>query len=65
MILVEPDAIFNLSVADIDKKIMFDFDPVGYAVTYIFRTIGCAFILSIFDSKMIGVDLKEERRAES
>ena len=59
---VAQDAISNLSVTDIDKKAMMDFVPVGYAVTYIFGTIGCAFILSTFGPKILGVDLEEESR---
>ncbi len=59
---VSQDAISNLSIAAADKKSMMDFVPVGYAVTYIFGTIGCAFILSTFGPKILGVDLEEESR---
>ncbi|MTL68303.1 aspartate-alanine antiporter, partial [Turicibacter sanguinis] len=43
---VAQDSISQLSVSAADIKSMSDFVPVGYAVTYIFGTIGCAFVLS-------------------
>ena len=52
----------QLSVSAADIKSMSDFVPVGYAVTYIFGTIGCAFVLSTLGPKIYGVDLAEESR---
>lgn len=59
---VAQDAISNLSIDASDKKSMMDFVPVGYAVTYIFGTIGCAFILATVGPKILGVNLEEESK---
>lgn len=59
---VAQDAISNLSMDAADKKSMMDFVPVGYAVTYIFGTIDCAFILATVGPKILGVDLEEENK---
>lgn len=59
---VAQDSISQLSVSAADIKSMSDFVPVGYAVTYIFGTIGCAFVLSTLGPKIYGVDLAEESR---
>ena len=56
---VAQDAISNLSIV-LDKKSMMDFVPVGYAVTYIFGTIGCAFILATLDQKYLVLILKKK-----
>ncbi|MTL62851.1 aspartate-alanine antiporter, partial [Turicibacter sanguinis] len=53
---VAQDSISQLSVSAADIKSMSDFVPVGYAVTYIFGTIGCAFVLSTLGPKIYGVD---------
>ncbi|RXD25076.1 aspartate-alanine antiporter, partial [Acinetobacter baumannii] len=50
----------NLPVEDTIKTQMINFVPVGYAVTYIFGTIGAAFVLSTFGPKILGVNLEEE-----
>lgn len=57
---VSQDAILNLPVEDTIKTQMINFVPVGYAVTYIFGTIGAAFVLSTFGPKILGVNLEEE-----
>lgn len=62
VIEVAQDSISNLNLTDVDKKAMMDFVPVGYAVTYIFGTIGCAFILATFGPKLLGVDLEEKSK---
>ncbi|WP_019243345.1 MULTISPECIES: aspartate-alanine antiporter [Bacillus] len=59
---VAQDAISKLTLSAADKKSMSDFVPVGYAVTYIFGTIGTAFILSSIGPKILGVDLEEESK---
>ncbi|MGM9988003.1 MAG: aspartate-alanine antiporter [Bacillaceae bacterium] len=59
---VSQDAISKLSDSSTDIKTMMDFVPVGYAVTYIFGTIGAAFILSTIGPKLLGVDLEEESK---
>ncbi|MFS0784029.1 aspartate-alanine antiporter [Bacillus sp. 1P06AnD] len=59
---VAQDAIAKLSLSAADKKTMSDFVPVGYAVTYIFGTIGTAFMLSTIGPKLLGVDLAEESK---
>lgn len=59
---VAQDSISRLSASAADIKSMSDFVPVGYAVTYIFGTIGCAFVLSTLGPKIYGVDLAEESR---
>ena len=60
MIGVAQDAIAHLSGTATAKKQMSDFVPVGYAVTYIFGTIGAAFLISIIGPKIYGVDIVEE-----
>lgn len=53
-------AIESLKVTADQKSLMSDFVPVGYAVTYIFGTIGSAFFLSVIGPKLLGVNLEEE-----
>lgn len=53
-------AIESLKIAADQKSLMSDFVPVGYAVTYIFGTIGSAFFLSVIGPKMLGINLEEE-----
>lgn len=53
-------AIEGLDLSAADKSMMSDFVPVGYAVTYIFGTIGSAFFLSVIAPKLLGVNLEEE-----
>lgn len=55
---VAQDAISKMDI--VNPKEMMDFVPVGYAVTYIFGTLGCTFILTTFGSKILGVDLETE-----
>lgn len=55
---VAQDAISKMDI--VNQKEMMDFVPVGYAVTYIFGTLGCTFILTTFGSKILGVDLEKE-----
>ena len=55
---VAQDAISKMDI--VNQKEMMDFVPVGYAVTYIFGTLGCTFILTTFGSKILGVDLEVE-----
>ena len=55
---VAQDAISKLDV--FNQKEMMDFVPVGYAVTYIFGTLGCTFILTTFGPKILKVDLEKE-----
>ena len=55
---VAQDAISKMDI--VNQKEMMDFVPVGYAVTYIFGTLGCTFILTTFGSKILGVDLETE-----
>lgn len=57
---VAQDAILKLNFPDATKIEMVNFIPVGYAVTYIFGTIGAAFILSTLGPKILGVNLEEE-----
>lgn len=59
---VSQDAISKLSGDASTLKSMMDFVPVGYAVTYIFGTVGAAFILSTLGPKILGIDLEEESR---
>lgn len=51
---VADDTISNLSAAAADKKAWTDIIPVCYAVTYIFGTIGSAYILSYIGPMMLG-----------
>lgn len=55
---VAQDALSKLEVSN--QSVMMDFVPVGYAVTYIFGTIGCTFILTTFSPKILKIDLEEE-----
>ena len=55
---VAQDAISKMDISN--QKQMMDFVPVGYAVTYIFGTLGCTFILTTFGPKILGVDLEKE-----
>lgn len=55
-------AIASLKVTDAQKAMMTDFVPIGYAVTYIFGTIGSAFFLSTIGPKILGIDLVEESK---
>lgn len=55
---VAQDAISKMDV--FNQKEMMDFVPVGYAVTYIFGTLGCTFILTTFGPKILKVDLEKE-----
>jgi putative transport protein len=54
---VASDQIGRLGVAGSQAKAWTDAIPIGYAVTYIFGTIGSAIILAQLGPKMIGVDL--------
>lgn len=54
---VAQDALSRLDVSN--QKMMMDFVPVGYAVTYIFGTIGCTFILTTFGPKILKIDLEK------
>lgn len=56
---VAQDAISKMSMAGDTLKTMQDFVPVGYAVTYIFGTIGVAFILTTLGPNLLGIDLYE------
>ncbi len=51
---VGEDTISTLSIPDADKQSWTDLIPVCYAVTYIFGTIGSAYILSIIGPAMLG-----------
>ncbi len=60
---VAQDAIGKMSGMSADQiKSMQDFVPVGYAVTYIFGTVGAALILSTLGPKLLGIDLEEESK---
>ena len=54
---VASDQIGRLGIPDAQAKAWLDAIPIGYAVTYIFGTIGSAIILAQLGPKMIGVDL--------
>ena len=54
---VASDQISRLGVPGSQAKAWSDAIPIGYAVTYIFGTIGSAIILAQLGPKMIGVDL--------
>jgi len=54
---VASDQIGRLGVPASQAKVWIDAIPIGYAVTYIFGTIGSAIILAQIGPKMIGVDL--------
>ncbi|MCM1068060.1 MAG: aspartate-alanine antiporter [Muribaculaceae bacterium] len=51
---VADDTIHNLSASAADKQSWTDIVPVCYAVTYIFGTIGSAYILSYIGPAMLG-----------
>lgn len=60
---VAQDAIGKMGGMSADQiKSMQDFVPVGYAVTYIFGTVGAALILSTLGPKLLGIDLEEESK---
>ena len=52
-----PDQINRLGLPPDQAKAYLDAIPIGYAVTYIFGTIGSAIILAQLGPKLIGVDL--------
>jgi putative transport protein len=54
---VATDQINRLGLAPEQAKAYIDAIPVGYAVTYIFGTIGSAIVLAQIGPKLIGVDL--------
>jgi len=54
---VATDQINRLGLAPDQAKTYLDAIPVGYAVTYIFGTIGSAIVLAQLGPKLIGVDL--------
>src|SRR5215217_3786368 len=54
---VATDQISRLGLGAAEVKRYLDAIPVGYAVTYIFGTIGSAIILAQLGPKLIGVDL--------
>lgn len=58
---VGDDTIRNLSASDADKKAWIEMVPVCYAVTYIFGTIGSAYVLSYIGPAMLG-GLKKVRQ---
>lgn len=55
-------AIAGLNISHADKVTMSDFVPVGYAITYIFGTIGTSFFLSTIAPKILGINLEEEAK---
>ena len=54
---VATDQINRLGLSPEQAKAYLDAIPIGYAVTYIFGTIGSAIILAQLGPKLIGVDL--------
>jgi putative transport protein len=54
---VATDQIDRLGYSPAEAKAYADAVPIGYAVTYIFGTIGSAIVLAQLGPKMIGVDL--------
>jgi putative transport protein len=54
---VATDQINRLGLAPDQAKAYLDAIPVGYAVTYIFGTIGSAIVLAQLGPKLIGIDL--------
>jgi putative transport protein len=54
---VASDQINRLGLAPEQAKAYLDAIPIGYAVTYIFGTIGSAIVLAQLGPKLIGVDL--------
>jgi putative transport protein len=59
---VATDQINRLGVSSDQAKQWADQIPIGYAVTYIFGTIGSAIILATIGPKLIGVDLPQACR---
>ncbi len=57
---VATDQINRLGLAPEEAKKYADAIPIGYAVTYIFGTIGSAIILATIGPRLIGVDLAKE-----
>ena len=56
---VASDQITRLGLSAEQAKIFTDQIPIGYAVTYIFGTIGSAIILATLGPRLIGVDLPQ------
>jgi putative transport protein len=56
---VATDQIDRLGYSAAQAKAFVDAVPIGYAVTYIFGTIGSAIVLAQLGPKLIGVDLPE------
>ena len=54
---VASDQIERLGLSAAEAKAQADAIPIGYAVTYIFGTIGSAVLLAQLGPKLIGVDL--------
>jgi putative transport protein len=54
---VASDQIARLGLSAAEAKAQSDAIPIGYAVTYIFGTIGSAILLAQLGPKLIGVDL--------
>ena len=54
---VASDQIERLGLTAAEAKAQADAIPIGYAVTYIFGTIGSAVLLAQIGPKLIGVDL--------
>jgi putative transport protein len=59
---VATDQISRLGLSPDQAKTFIDQIPIGYAVTYIFGTIGSAIILATFGPRLIGVDLPQACR---
>jgi putative transport protein len=56
---VASDQITRLNLAEDQTRTFLNQIPIGYAVTYIFGTIGSAIILAQLGPKLIGVDLAQ------
>lgn len=54
---VGTETINQLSISPEERKALADHIPVAYAVTYIFGTVGTAWILALLGPKLLGVDL--------
>ena len=59
---VASDQITRLDLPEEQAKTYINQIPIGYAVTYIFGTIGSAIILAQLGPKLIGVDLPRRAR---
>ncbi len=59
---VATDQIDRLGYSAAQAKAYADAVPIGYAVTYIFGTIGSAIVLAQLGPKLIGVDLRGRLR---